>query len=252
MKTRIICVACQKGGVGKTTIAVNLGAALAIENSVLLIDADPQGNLTQGFGVEPDNLKKTLYNVLVEGDRLTDVTLQPLQQLPLLSLVGGNLDLDLLETELMGKPISEIRLRKVMRNAPPAYDFIIIDTPPSLGQLSLNGLAASTEVLVPIDPGFYSLRSLEKLRNTVEVVREVNPELSRVRGIYNRVDSTKVCHEVREVLKDIFHNDFLETSVRRSVRLVEAPFQGLPITLFKPKDEVSMDFFKLAEEVRRG
>jgi chromosome partitioning protein len=250
---RIIALANQKGGVGKTTTCANLAAALSRSGArVLAVDCDPQGNLTQALGPNPDALDVTLYNVLVERVPLDKAILSPILNEPNLSLVGANLELAAADHQLAGVVAREMRLRQVLDPVKDRYDYILLDCPPALGLLTLNALTAAAEVIVPVDMGVFSLRGVAKLMDTISEVRGVNPGLRRVHALSNRADNTNLSADVRAELKRGFGDDLLVTQVRRSVRVGEAQAARTPITLYRPKDPAAQDYLALAEEVRNG
>lgn len=252
-KCRVIAFANQKGGVGKTTTCANLAAALSQDGTaVLAIDCDPQGNLTQALGPDPDALPLTLYNVLVEKEPLANVILTPILGQKSLALVPSNLDLAAADHQLAGSVARETRLRLVLEPFLPHYQYILLDCPPALGLLTLNALTAATEVIVPVDMGIFSLRGVAKLRDTITEVRTVNPELGRVRALASRADNTNLSVDVQAEMGRGFGKDMFETAIRRSVRVGEAQVNRTPLTIFRPKDPAALDYLQLAEEVRNG
>src|SRR5262249_51708495 len=205
-----------------TSTCANLAAALSVDATVLAVDCDPQGNLTQALGPNPDLLEITLYNVLVERAPLEKAILNPILNQPNLSLVGANLELAAADHQLAGVVAREMRLRQVLEPYLQNYDYIFLDCPPALGLLTLNALTAATEVIVPVDMGVFSLRGVAKLMDTISEVRGVNPGLRKVRALSNRSDHTNLSTDVQAELKRGFGDDLLTTTVRRSVKIGEA------------------------------
>jgi chromosome partitioning protein len=250
---RVIAVANQKGGVGKTSTCANLAAALSKKGlRVLAVDCDPQGNLTQAFGPDPDSLDKTLYSVLVERLPLDKAILSPVLDQPSLALVPANLELAAADLQLGNAVARESRLRQVLEPHLTLYDYVFIDCPPALGLLTLNALSAATEVIVPVEMGVFSLRGVAKLMDTITEVRSINPGLSRIRALSNRSDHTNLSTDVQAELKRSFGDDLFQTTIRRSVKVGEAQAAHLPITVYRPNDMAARDYMALAEEVQRG
>ncbi len=248
---RIIALANQKGGVGKTSTCANLAAALAQGGDrVLAIDCDPQGNLTQALGPDPDALQVSLYNVLVERAPIDKAILSPVLNMPGLSLVGANLELASVDLALGGQVAREIRLRGVLEPQLVNYDYILLDCPPALGLLTLNALAAATEVIVPVDMGVFSLRGVTKLMDTISEVRSINPGLHRVCALPSRSDNTNLSSDVMAELASGFGKNLLTSSIRKSVRVGEAQAARIPIIVYQPKDRAAQDYLALAEEVK--
>ena len=250
---RVIAVANQKGGVGKTSTCANLATALSAGGArVLAVDCDPQGNLTQAFGPDPDALDMTLYNVLIERQPLEKALLNPVLGLPGLSLVGANLELAAADLQLGNAVARESRLRQVLEPHLSLYDYVFIDCPPALGLLTLNALTAATEVIVPVEMGVFSLRGVSKLMDTISEVRSINPGLRRIRALSNRSDNTNLSLDVQAELKRSFGDDLFQTVIRRSVKVGEAQAAHLPITVYRPKDPAAKDYRDLAEEVKNA
>ncbi len=250
---RVIAVANQKGGVGKTSTCANLSTAISKQgHKVLAIDCDPQGNLTQALGPDPDSLEVTLYKVLIDQVPLSRAILNPILNQPGLSLVGSNLDLAAVDRELADKVARELTLREAIEPYLASFEYIFIDAPPSLGLLTLNVLSAATEVIVPVEMGIFSLRGVDKLLDTIKEVRRINKGLTRIRPLCNRLENTNLSNEIREELAGSFGSEMYRTTIRKSVRVAEAQAAHLPITVYRPADPASKDYMALAEEVASG
>ena len=247
---RVIVVANQKGGVGKTTTAVNLGASLAAaECSTLLIDVDPQANATSSLGYLPDDVKHDIYEVLIEGADLADLVLGT--RLACLSLAPSSNDLVGAELELAGVPDRESQLARAIAPIVDRYRVILIDTPPSLGLLTLNALVAADSVLVPLQCEYLALEGLAALTRTVDLVREqLNPRLTLEGLLLTMYDprnnlSLQVAREAREH----FGDQVFRTVVPRNVRLSESPSHGEPALLYDVKSKGAISYLQLAEEL---
>jgi len=248
--TRVVAIANQKGGVGKTTTAVNLGAALAeLNQRVLVVDLDPQGNATTGLGVNARNLALSLYDVLIHDAPLEDAV-EP-TAVRNLFLVPAIIDLAGAEIELVPLISRELRLRKALEPLLEDFDLVLIDCPPSLGLLTINGLAAATEVLVPIQCEYYALEGLDQLLRNVQLVRNaLNPSLALSAIVLTMFDGrTRLAEQVADDVRSHFSDLVCRAVIPRAVRLSEAPSYGQPITIFDPSSRGAIAYRDLAKEV---
>lgn len=246
----VVCIANQKGGVGKTTTTVSLAAALAdIDARVLLVDLDPQGNATTGVGIRVDEGEPSTYGVLVESMPIADA-IRP-TQVAGLEVLGSSLDLAGAEVELVPAFSRENRLQRALEGAKTTYDVILVDCPPSLGLLTINALVAADEVLVPIQCEYYALEGLGQLLRTIElVVANLNRDLTLAGVVLTMFDGrTNLSQQVVDEVRGYFGDKALNTVIPRSVRLSEAPGYGQPITVFDPSSRGARAYQRLATEV---
>jgi len=247
---KIVAIANQKGGVGKTTTAVNLSACLAEQGKrVLLVDADPQGNSTSGLGMKKEGDEKSIYDVLINDVFIDDATRDTM--IDTLKLLPAHISLAGAEVELVNMMAREQILKNALLATKRPYDYIFIDCPPSLGLLTLNALTTADTLLVPIQCEFYALEGLSLLMNTVKLVRKsLNPKLDVEGVVLTMFDSrTNLSMQVVEEVKKFFKNKVYDTIIPRSVRLGEAPSFGLPISKYAANSAGGVAYFSLAKEM---
>lgn len=247
---RIIAVANQKGGVGKTTTAVNLGAALAdLGHRVLIVDMDPQGNASTGLGIDPRNFDHSMYDVLLHDVPLEDCI--EATSIKNLFIAPSTLDLAGAEIELVPAMSREYRLRRALEPVREDFAYVFIDCPPSLGLITLNGLTAATEVLVPIQCEFYALEGVSQLTRNVELVRSnLNPTLSVTTIVLTMYDArTRLADSVAQEVRSHFGRVVCKNVIPRTVRISEAPSFGEPITVHDPTSRGAIAYRELAKEV---
>ena len=247
---RIIAIANQKGGVGKTTTAINLSASLAsLGKKVLAIDMDPQGNMSSGLGVDKNEVEKTVYDLIIGNIGIEECIYE--EVIENLDVLPSNIDLSAAEIELIGVDNKEYILRDEVNKVKEKYDFIIIDCPPALSMLTINAMTTSDSVLVPIQCEYYALEGLSQLIHTIELVQErLNPELEIEGVVFTMYDArTNLSLQVVENVKDNLNQNIYKTIIPRNVRLAEAPSYGMPINLYDPKSKGTESYLLLAEEV---
>jgi chromosome partitioning protein len=247
---RIIAVTNQKGGVGKTTTSVNLGACLAyIGQKVLLVDIDPQGNATSGVGVEKGDVHQCIYDVLVDDVDVNDTVKQ--SKVENLSIIPATISLAGAEIELVPTISREVRLKKALEKVKDEYDYIIIDCPPSLGLLTINALTASDAVVIPVQCEYYALEGLSQLLSTVRLVQKhLNHDLMIDGVLLTMLDArTNLGIQVIEEVKKYFQDKVYRTIIPRNVRLSEAPSHGEPIIIYDAKSRGAEVYLELAKEV---
>lgn len=247
---RIIAVANQKGGVGKTTTAINLSSCLAEKGKkVLAVDMDPQGNMTSGLGVDKNSVENTIYDLIIGESSIDEVLKKDIMKN--LDIIPANIDLSAAEIELIDVEDKEYIVRNVIKDIKDNYDYIIIDCPPSLSMLTINAMTTATSVLVPIQCEYYALEGLSQLIHTVDLVRDrLNPELEIEGVVFTMYDArTNLSLQVVENVKDNLHQNIYKTIIPRNIRLAEAPSYGIPINEYDPKSAGSESYMRLAEEV---
>lgn len=247
---KIIAIANQKGGVGKTTTAINLSASLAVnKKKVLLIDADPQANATSGLGVDPKQMSSSIYECLVDDYPILGTQVHTCVEG--LDLVGSRIDLVGAELELINKPNRERVLEKALASAKEEYDFILIDCSPSLGLITVNALTAADSVIIPVQAEYFALEGISKLLNTVRIIKsKLNPSLQIEGFLLTMYDARlRLANQIYEELKSHFGDMVFSTVIPRNIRLSEAPSHGLPAILYDPISRGATSHTQLAKEL---